>query len=579
MAKVTPFSRWAELAGSEREPARGATVGDPTPENETFEVSVRLRRRKPLPPLVPGPHRHMTHAEYAANHGADDADIKHVREFARHFNLDVQASLSAERTVLLKGTAADFSKAFGVELRTHHLPNGQKYRGRVGKISIPSELEGIVVGVFGLDNRRVAWPHVRFSRLPSPQAASTGQATRAASAATAAQFQTPGPIQAFYANQLAKSYNFPTGVDGAGQTIGIVELGGGFRKQDLDTYFKQAGVKNPPEISVGKVTGGATNSPDPEAQDQPDVEVLLDMEVVGSVAPGAKMVVYFVKDGSDQQCLRGVTAAVHDSSANISVLSLSWGGPEFESGKGAFARVQKQFQDNLNDVLESAAHLGITVCVSSGDNASACLPLNDPGRPWDGHAHVSFPASSPFVLACGGTHVINAASSHLEEESWHPEANVGTGGGISRYFQLPDYQRSVVTQSAVNLAGGPGRGVPDVAADSAQESGYRVLVDGMSFPDPSQQLPPIGGTSAAAPLWAGLIALLNQSLNTRVGFINPLLYKLPASSRAFHDVTTGNNGDYRTGSGWDPCTGLGTPNGQKLAAALKSVLNDSGERV
>ena len=291
------------------------------------------------------------------------------------------------------------------------------------------------------------------------------------------------------------------------------------------------------------------------------------MEVVGSVAPGAKMVVYFVKDGSDQQCLRGVTAAVHDRSANISVLSLSWGGPEFESGHGAQARVQKQFQDNLNDVLESAAHLGITVCVSSGDNASACLPLDDPGRPWDGHAHVSFPASSPFVLACGGTHVLNAASSHLEEESWHPAANVGTGGGISRYFQLPDYQRSIVSQSAVNPAGGPGRGVPDVAADSAQESGYRILVDGMSFPDAAQQLPPIGGTSAAAPLWAGLIALLNQSLKTRLGFINPLLYKLPASTGAFHDVTAGNNGDYRTGRGWDPCTGLGTPNGQKLVAA------------
>ena len=110
------------------------------------------------------------------------------------------------------------------------------------------------------------------------------------------------------------------------------------------------------------------------------------------------------------------------------------------------------------------------------------------------------------------------------------------------------------------------------SADSAQESGYRVIVDGLTFPDASQNLPPIGGTSAAAPLWAGLIALLNQSLKTRLGFINPLLYKLPASSGAFHDVTAGNNGDYRTGPGWDPCTGLGTPDGQKLVAALKSVV-------
>ena len=210
------------------------------------------------------------------------------------------------------------------------------------------------------------------------------------------------------------------------------------------------------------------------------------------------MVVYFVKDGSDQQCLRGVTSAVHDAATNISVLSLSWGGPEFEAGTGFLARTQKQFQDNMNDVLESAAHLGITVCVSSGDNASACMPLNDPSRPWDGHAHVSFPASSPFVMACGGTHVIDAAAARLKEESWHPEANVGTGGGISRFFQLPTYQQSAVSQSAVNPTGGPGRAVPDVAADAAQESGYRVLVDGMSFPDPTQNLPPIGGTERTA---------------------------------------------------------------------------------
>jgi kumamolisin len=197
-------------------------------------------------------------------------------------------------------------------------------------------------------------------------------------------------------------------------------------------------------------------------------------------------------------------------------------------------------------------------------------------RPWDGQAHVSFPASSPFVLACGGTHVIDASSSHLDEESWHPEPNVGTGGGISRYFELPSYQQSVVNQTAVNPAGGPGRGVPDVSADSAQESGYRVLVDGMSFPDDSQRLPPIGGTSAAAPLWAGLIALMNQSLKTRLGFLNPLLCKLPKSSGAFHDVTQGSNGDYKTGEGWDACTGLGTPNGQMLLAALKAVLSANG---
>ncbi len=287
------------------------------------------------------------------------------------------------------------------------------------------------------------------------------------------------------------------------------------------------------------------------------------------------MVMYFIKDGSDQQCLLGVTTAIHDANAKNTILSLSWGGPEFEPGSvgGQAARLQKQFQDNLNDALQAAAHLGITVCVASGDNASACLPADDPGRPWDGHSHVSFPASSPFALACGGTHVID--SSGPKEESWHPEANVGTGGGISRYFPMPGYQDGVVKQDAVNPNGGPGRGVPDVAADAAQESGYRVLVDGQWFPDPKakpEPFPPIGGTSASAPLWAALIARINQALGTNVGFVNPMLYQIKASAKAYHDITLGNNGDYKTAAGWDACTGLGTPDGTALLAALRPLV-------
>lgn len=568
------YPQWVEVPGSRKAPAPGAQVGEPTPPEETFEVSVRVRRRKPLPAALPGPGRHMTHAQYAADHGADPADIKKVEDFARHFRLKVKATLPAQRTILLEGTAADFSKAFRVELRTHRLADDSWYRGRDGVISIPKELEEAVVGVFGLDNRQVVWTQFRCG--PTRRAEATTAGRRPAPAAT---FQTPGPITAFFPNELAAMYDFPDG-DGSGQTIGIVELGGGFQQADLDAYFARAGVETPPSITVGTVVGGATNTPAPDDPDMPDVEVLLDMEVVGSVAPGAKMVMYFVEDGSDQQCLRGVASAIHDESAKISVLSLSWGGPEFEPGSsgGQAAKVQKQFQDNMNELFHTAAMLGITVCVSSGDNASACMPLDDPQRPWDGHAHVSFPASSPYALACGGTHIIDASGTPPAEESWHPEANVGTGGGISRYFPAPTYQGGIVSQHAVNPAGKAGRGVPDVAADSAQESGYRVLVDGQWFPDPNatpQPMPPIGGTSAAAPLWAGLIARLNASLSTRLGFVNPLLYKIKASSAAFHDVALGNNGDYKTGPGWNACTGLGTPDGKALLAALRPLVGGS----
>ena len=566
MPNTGAFSKWVKLPGSKKGLAMGTELAEPIPPDESFEVSLHLRRKKPLPSLLTSkrPPKIMTRDEYARNHGANPADVTKVRRFAQHFGLQVHTVLPDERTVILSGTADAFTKAFKVELRKHRLPNGYSYRGREGEISIPEELANIVVGIFGLDNRPVVSRHVHFG------------APRHASASTMAKFQTAGPITEFFPAQLAEIYNFPTDVDGSGQSIGIVELGGGFRHRDLAAYFQKEGVRLP-NVNLATVQGGANNAPDPSASDLPDVEVLLDMEVVGSVAPGAKMVMYFVKDGSDQQTLRGVAAAVHDSAVNLSVLSLSWGGPEFDASEDGErgASVQKQYQDNLNDIFETAAHFGITVCVSSGDNASACMPLNDPQRPWDGKAHVSFPASSPYILACGGTHITDSSSNPPKEESWHPGPNDGTGGGISRYFPVPSYQSGIVKQSVVNPKGGTGRGVPDVAADAAQESGYCVLVDGEWYPDQAAQRPPIGGTSASAPLWAGLIALLNQSMRTRLGFVNPILYQLKAPG-AFNDIKLGNNGDYRCAAGWDPCTGLGTPNGQKLLAALKAQMPAAG---
>lgn len=258
-----------------------------------------------------------------------------------------------------------------------------------------------------------------------------------------------------------------------------------------------------------------------------------------------------------------MTAAVHDTENNPSVISISWGGPE--------EAATNQFRQNLDQVLQAAAHLGITVCVATGDNASADFPLNDPQHPWDGHAHVDFPASSPFSLACGGTRIIGTAPS-ANEVVWHAGPNEGTGGGISRVFPVPTYQSSTGVPNAKNPRGRAGRGIPDVAGDAAQESGYRIVCDGQIFPDQSLSppLPPVGGTSAVAPLWAALIVVINQALRRRVGFVNPALYRLSPASGAFNDITTGDNGDYQAGLGWDPCTGLGVPNGKLLLAALRA---------
>ncbi len=559
MVNTAAYSEWHEVPGSNRTVAPGARVADPTSPDEMMEVTVRLRRKIPLPGM-PQPGRRMQRDEYAKKHGATDDDLNHIRDFAAHFNLSVSAESAAECLVTLKGRAGDFQEAFQVELRTHRFNNGEHYRGRVGSVKVPSEINKAIVGVFGLDNRIVAKRALRVG--PVDERAAAGGST-----------QTPGATTSFYGNQLAKIYNFPTGVDGTGQNIGIVELGGGYADADLTTYFQKAGIARTPSYSTRPVNGGGTNSP-PQPGDASDanIEVALDMEVVGTVAPGAAMLMYFCNQGTDQQILLAVSAAVHDQTADLSIISISFGGQEYDPitmGSGEGAQESSQFQNNVDDLFQTAGQFGITVCVSSGDQGSAGW-VGD--SPWDGNAHVEFPASSPNVLACGGTHIITPSIGNPDEEVWHPATNVGTGGGVSRFFKQPEYQQGIVGQNAVNPAGGLGRGVPDVCADAANESGYNVLCAGIWFNDSTPRPGPIGGTSAATPLWAALIALINHSLGTRVGFINPLLYKIGSPSNSFFDVKKGTNGDYEAGVGWDACTGLGSPNGVQLLNALKPLV-------
>jgi kumamolisin len=203
---------------------------------------------------------------------------------------------------------------------------------------------------------------------------------------------------------------------------------------------------------------------------------------------------------------------------------------------------------NFDEVAQEAQLLGITVVVSSGDNGSSDGVA-------DGHNHVEFPASCPHVLATGGTRLLAANGNITNETVWNDGAQGGaTGGGYSTYFACPDWQ--------ANAASEFGRGVPDVAANADPDTGYEILVDG-------QQMV-VGGTSAAAPLWAGLIALLNQKLQTRLGFINTALYNTETSS-CFRDITTGNNGAYNATTGWDPATGLGTPVGVGLVHGVQGV--------
>jgi kumamolisin len=528
---ATPKKHLA-IAGSERTPLEGAREIGPANPNEQLDVTIRLRSRAGKKPIVgadeftkPIQERTiLSRKEFEQSHGADPASIARIEAFARAHKLTVKEKSPGRRTVILSGTVAAMDEAFGVQLKEYEHPGG-RYRGRTGPVHIPAELQDVIEGVFGLDNRPQAKPHFRRRH---------GRAGARAHA----------PGVSYTPTQVAAFYNFPTGVDGTGECIALIELGGGYNPTDLNNYWNQLNLTETPNVSAVSVGNGSNNpSGDP---DGPDGEVMLDIEVSGAIAPGAKIVAYFA-DNTDAGFLNAITTAVHDSTNNPSVVSISWGGPE--------SSWTQQAMTSMDEAFQSAAAMGVTVCVAAGDNGST-----------DGVKgklnHVDFPASSPNVLACGGTKLVASGNSITSETVWNELANNegATGGGISDVFALPSWQNGAGVPASANPNHNVGRGVPDVTGNADPTTGYVTLVDGN--PDV------IGGTSAVAPLWAALIALINESNGKPAGFINPLLYQNAGTASDFNDITIGNNPAYSAGPGWDACSGFGSPIGTGVAAVL-----------
>lgn len=496
--------RWV-IPGSERRELPGSEVlGDADPAQEVTVTLVVRSKRPGIPP--PGT---MSRQAFAQTYGADPSDLDKVEEFARSHDLTVLERSAARRSVLLRGSVAQMNAAFGVALKRCQAA-GISYRGRQGSLSVPSDLAEIVQAVLGLDNRPQAEARVRI-------------ASHAATSFT--------PLQ------MARLYDFPTGVDGTGQCIGIVELGGGFSQTDFAAYLSGLGV-TAQTVTVVSVDG-ATNTPGQDSN--ADVEVMLDAEMVGAIAPGASVVIYFAPN-TDQGFLDAVTTAVHDEMNKPSVISISWGAAE--------SNWTQQALGSLNDAIAAAAAVAVTVCVASGDGGSSD-GVND------GAPHVDFPASSPYALGCGGTTITASGETIASETTW-----ADSGGGVSNSFALPSWQ-SKANVPAPPAGSSGGRGVPDVAGDADPNTGYQIRVDGANIV--------AGGTSAVAPLWAALIALMNQQRGKDLGFLNSSLYAVPGypnNPGPLHDITSGSNGAYSAARGWDPCTGLGSPDGARLAQAL-----------
>lgn len=496
---------------------------------ETIEVLLILRyasaldgRAADLSSRWPRARRYLHHDEFASIHGAADGDVEAVQEFARHYELKLLEKHVGRRSIWLKGAVQQFGEAFSVTLSNFEYADGDCL-GFTEELSVPSKLAPIIQGAFGLDRRPIAKPHFR-PRVARPDAA-TG-------ASEVADALTPP--------QVAALYNFPTDATGEGQCIGLIELGGGYSAFDLQAYFQMLQLPMPVITPVS--VSGVTNSPG--ASSSSDTEVMLDLEVAGSVAPGAKLAAYFAPN-SEKGFIEAVSSAIHDQVNKPSVITISWG--EDESSWSAQART------TFDQILQEAGTLGVTVCASAGDYGSADGVSG-------GQSHVSYPASSAYVLACGGTSRFQSSGESSAEVVWNDLSSGGgaTGGGISAVFPQPAYQSGVDTLKTTTAV--HGRGVPDVAGLADSASAYLVRVNGADSV--------IGGTSAVAPLWAGLIARVNQKLGTPAGYLNPLLYNQLSKAQVTQDIINGNNGAFEAAAGWDACTGWGIPNGSALCNAL-----------
>ncbi|WP_348788319.1 S53 family peptidase [Leifsonia sp. NPDC080035] len=522
------------LPGSERPERSGYIAHGALDAEAPVQATLVLRRRSPLPEdaFASSQSRPLTRDELAERYGASPDDVALVTRTLAPLGVTIEEENAAERRVRVSGPARVMARVFGTDLaaakREDADDTAPSYRQRSGGLSIPAALDGVVTAVLGLDDR----PQARAQfRIAMPAAVNTSY--------------TPP--------QLGKVYAFPDGTDGSGQTIAIIELGGGYEQADLDTYFAGLGITPPSVIAVG-VDGGDNNpGQDPNGADG---EVMLDIEVAGALAPGADILVYFAPN-TDAGFLDAVSTAAH-ADPTPAAISISWG--QSEDQWTAQARTA------FDQALQDAAALGVTTTVAAGDDGSS-------DRVGDGKAHVDFPASSPHALACGGTRLdADGTTGTVRSETvWNNGTGSGaTGGGVSAVFPLPSWQANVGVPSgaggtdAGGGANGPGgRGVPDVSAVADPQTGYRIRVDGKDIV--------IGGTSAVAPLWAALIARLVQSSGTRLGLLQPKLYdsiRAGQVAAGFRDITSGDNGAYTAGSGWDACTGLGVPEGSTLTGVV-----------
>lgn len=498
--------------------------------------------------------------------------VDQVTTFAREHGLVVRDVSAVRHDVVLEGTAESLQRAFRVVLR-HYEHAGGRYHGHDGPVSVPPHWEDAIEGILGLDHVPAARAHV------APGGAES----------------TP-----FEPAELATHYRFPDVPVAARPRVALLEFGGGLDPDDLRTYLQERGI-TPGPLRVVTVTDGAgTRCADqpmetsrvrailaawragtplaelgltygPALTDFMDtVEVTMDAELVAGLAPGVALDLVFAPGHADgwRRAVYAALGVPYAGSVSTpvctweerpAVVSISWGAAEQSWGTAKLRALHRAF--------EFAAWSDVTLCCSTGDFGSRDSP-----RPVEGY-NAHFPASSPAVLACGGTALVSGGT----ESAWK-ESVLGvvmaSGGGMSGCFPRPGFQEGLATPASDGTwlaASGrfDGRWTPDVAALAGFSPGVAMRLAGMPFTG--------GGTSAATPIWAALVARLGSALGRRLGVLAPALYGL-AGTPALRPVAGADN-DLDLGTGtpryaargrWNPCAGLGVPDGTALLEALSA---------
>ena len=520
------------LPGSHRPVTRAERIGDVDPEAR-IEVTLTLRG-----PELPQPASPVSREDFERQYAARPEDIGEVTAVLSRFGLTVEDVSPLARSLRASGTAEQVEQAFHPGLGVYRSAEQGEYRGREGQVEIPAELDGLVTGVFGLDQRRVA---------------------RRKATATVAPRDLTQPLRP---GDLESHYNFPSAL-GAGQTVAIAEFGGAYFPDDLAAFCAREGRREPKVTQVGVGTTPLTldqvmQLPKRQRMQmlEESIEVNMDVQILAGLCPQAQLVVYFASFDE-----KGWVDLVNQviASSPVVTLSVSWGlaedAPDWSSAALAA----------INERLQAASVLGTTVCVAAGDDGSG-------DQIGDDRAHVDFPASSPFVLAIGGTML----QGEMDVVWWEapgsrgPNGGGATGGGVSIVFPRPDWQ--AVHVASVDPGSMDGRVVPDVAGLAGPPL-YDLLFLGKSLPN--------GGTSASAPLWASLLTRIAASRDPAVApaFLAPLLYQNDPTGTirgkaSFVDVTQGDNistppgRGYKAGLGFDAVSGWGVPNGQALAESI-----------